>query len=74
MSTMPATEKIERIYRLRAGLLDMRNSVAPMLAICNQLRRHDFAVKVSEIRPAIGRSANSECGHFSRFRYRAWVV
>jgi magnesium transporter len=50
-STMPAAEKIERIYRLRAGLLDMRNSVLPMLEICNQLRRHDFAVTVVEITP-----------------------
>jgi len=50
-STMPAAEKIERIYRLRAGLLEMRNSVAPMLEICNQLRRHDFTVKVSKITP-----------------------
>jgi magnesium transporter len=49
--TTPAVEKIERVYRLRAGLLDMRNSVAPMLEICNQLRRHDFAAKVSAITP-----------------------
>jgi len=32
-SVMPAVEKIERIYRLRAGLLEMRNSVSPMLEI-----------------------------------------
>jgi magnesium transporter len=50
-STMPAAEKIERIYRLRAGLLEMRKSVAPMLKICNQLRRHDFPVKAFEITP-----------------------
>jgi magnesium transporter len=50
-STMPAAEKIERIYRLRAGLLEMRNSVSPMLEICNQLRRHDFTIKVAKIRP-----------------------
>lgn len=30
-STMPAAEKIERIYRLRAGLLNMRNAVSPMI-------------------------------------------
>jgi magnesium transporter len=50
-SAMPTAEKIERIYRLRAGLLEMRNSVAPMLEICNQLRRHDFVVKVAKITP-----------------------
>ena len=50
-STMPATEKIERIYRLRAGLLDMRHAVSPMVEICNQLRRHEFAVKANKIRP-----------------------
>jgi magnesium transporter len=48
---VPAVEKIERIYRLRAGLLEMRNSVSPMLEICNQLRRHDFAIMVSKITP-----------------------
>jgi magnesium transporter len=41
-SAMPARDKIERIYRLRAGLLNMRHAVAPMIEICNQLRRHDF--------------------------------
>ena len=50
-STMPATEKIERIYRLRAGLLNMRHAVAPMIEICNQLRRHDFPGRSSAIRP-----------------------
>jgi magnesium transporter len=50
-STMPATEKIERIYRLRAGLLDMRHAISPMVEICNQLRRHDFAIKAAKIRP-----------------------
>ena len=50
-STMPATEKIERIYRLRAGLLDMRHAVSPMVEICNQLRRHDFAIKAAKISP-----------------------
>jgi magnesium transporter len=50
-STMPATDKIERIYRLRAGLLNMRNAVSPMIEICNQLRRHDFAVKSGKIGP-----------------------
>ena len=50
-STMPAAEKIERIYRLRAGLLEMRNAVSPMLEICNQLQRHDFAIKAAKIRP-----------------------
>jgi len=41
-SAMPAREEIERIYRLRSGLLNMRHAVAPMIEICNQLRRHDF--------------------------------
>ena len=50
-STMPATEKIERIYRLRAGLLNMRHAVGPMIEICNQLRRHDFPGRSSAIRP-----------------------
>jgi magnesium transporter len=39
-SATPARDKIERIYRLRAGLLNMRHAVAPMIEICNQLRRH----------------------------------
>jgi magnesium transporter len=47
-SAMPAQEKIERIYRLRAGLLNMRHAVAPMI---NQLRRHDFPVRTSAIKP-----------------------
>ena len=50
-STMPAAEKIERIYRLRAGLLNMRHAVAPMIEICNQLRRHDFPGRSSAIKP-----------------------
>jgi len=50
-SVLPAREKIERIYRLRAGLLDMRHAVSPMIEICNQLRRHDFAARSSAIRP-----------------------
>ena len=50
-SAMPAAEKIERIYRLRAGLLNMRHAVAPMIEICNQLRRHDFAGRSSAIKP-----------------------
>ena len=50
-SKMPAREKIERIYRLRSGLLKMRHSVAPMIEICNQLRRHDFPASSSAIRP-----------------------
>jgi magnesium transporter len=50
-STMPAREKIERIYRLRAGLLNMRHAVAPMIEICNQLRRHDFPARSSAIKP-----------------------
>lgn len=44
-SVLPAREKIERIYRLRAGLLDMRHAVSPMIEICNQLRRHDFPAR-----------------------------
>jgi magnesium transporter len=50
-SVMPAAEKIERIYRLRAGLLAMRNAVSPMIEICNQLRRHEFRVIETPIRP-----------------------
>ena len=50
-SVMPAREKIERIYRMRAGLLNMRHAVAPMIEICNQLRRHDFPARTSAIRP-----------------------
>jgi hypothetical protein len=47
---MPARDKIERIYRLRAGLLNMRHAVAPMIEICNQLRRHDFPGRSSAIK------------------------
>jgi magnesium transporter len=50
-SAMPAREKIERIYRLRAGLLNMRRAVSPMIEICNQLRRHDFPGRSSAIKP-----------------------
>jgi magnesium transporter len=50
-SAMPASEKIERIYRLRAGLLNMRHAVSPMIEICNQLRRHDFPGRSSAIKP-----------------------
>jgi len=50
-SAMPAREKIERIYRLRAGLLNMRHAVSPMIEICNQLRRHHFSASSSAIRP-----------------------
>jgi magnesium transporter len=50
-SVLPAREKIERIYRLRAGLLNMRHTVAPMIGICNQLRRRDFPARSSAIRP-----------------------
>ncbi len=50
-STVPAQEKIERIYRLRAGLLKMSQSVVPMIEICNQLGRHDFPARSSAIRP-----------------------
>jgi magnesium transporter len=50
-SAMPAREKIERIYRLRAGLLNMRHAVSPMIEICNQLRRHDFPGRSSAIKP-----------------------
>ena len=50
-SVMPAAEKIERTYRLRAGLLNMRHAVSPMIEICNQLRRHDFPARSSAIRP-----------------------
>lgn len=41
-SAIPAKERIERIYRLRAGLLKMSQSVVPMIEICNQLGRHEF--------------------------------
>src|SRR6266404_7738364 len=50
-SAMPAREKIERIFRLRAGLLNMRHAVSPMIEICNQLRRHHFSASSSAIRP-----------------------
>jgi magnesium transporter len=50
-SSVPAREKIERIYRLRAGLLNMRHAVSPMIEICNQLRRHDFPGRSSAIKP-----------------------
>jgi magnesium transporter len=50
-SAVPAREKIERIYRLRSGLLNMRHAVAPMIEICNQLRRHDFPGRTSAIKP-----------------------
>ena len=50
-SAMPAQEKIERIYRLRAGLLKMSQSVVPMIEICNQLGRHDFPARSSAIKP-----------------------
>jgi magnesium transporter len=50
-SAIPAQEKIERIYRLRAGLLNMRHAVAPMIEICNQLRRHDFPGRSAAIKP-----------------------
>ena len=50
-SALPPREKIERIYRLRAGLLKMRHSVAPMIEICNQLRRHEFPASSAAIRP-----------------------
>jgi magnesium transporter len=53
-SAMPAREKIERIYRLRAGLLNMRHAVSPMIEICNQLRRHDFPGRSSAIKPYLG--------------------
>jgi magnesium transporter len=50
-SALPPRDKIERIYRLRAGLLKMRHSVAPMLEIANQLRRHEFPTSSVAIRP-----------------------
>jgi magnesium transporter len=50
-SAIPAREKIERIYRLRAGLLNMRHAVSPMIEICNQLRRHHFSGRSSAIKP-----------------------
>jgi magnesium transporter len=50
-SVTAATEKIERTYRLRASLLNMRHAVSPMIEICNQLRRHDFPARSSAIRP-----------------------
>jgi magnesium transporter len=48
---MQEKKKIERIYRLRAGLLNMRHAVSPMIEICNQLRRHHFSGGSSAIRP-----------------------
>jgi magnesium transporter len=42
---------IERIYRLRAGLLRMRHAVLPMIEISNQLARHDFSVTATAITP-----------------------
>jgi magnesium transporter len=50
-SAIPARENIERIYRLRAGLLNMRHAVSPMIEICNHLRRHDFPARSSAIKP-----------------------
>src|SRR5271166_1103804 len=50
-SAIPAEAKIERIFRLRAGLLNMRHAVSPMTEICNQLRRHNFPVTGAAIRP-----------------------
>ncbi len=50
-SAVPARERIERIYRLRSGLLNMRHAVSPMIEICNQLRRHDFPGRSSAIKP-----------------------
>jgi magnesium transporter len=50
-SATPARDKIERIYRLRAGLLNMRHAVAPVIEICNQLRRHDFPGRSAAIKP-----------------------
>jgi magnesium transporter len=50
-SAVPAREKIERIYRLRAGLLHMRHAVSPMIEIDNQLRRHNFPGGSSAIKP-----------------------
>ena len=50
-SAMPAREKIERIYRLRAGLLKLRHAGSPMIEICNQQRRHDFPGRTGAIKP-----------------------
>src|SRR5215831_6547001 len=50
-SPVPPHDKIKRIYRLRAGLLNMRHAVSPMIEICNQLRRHDFPGRSRAIRP-----------------------
>ena len=50
-SALPPRGNIEHIYRLRASLLKMRHSVAPMIEICNQLRRHEFPASSAAIRP-----------------------
>jgi magnesium transporter len=50
-SSSPTDANIERLYRLRAGLLKMRHAVSPMLEICNRLRRHDFAATAADIAP-----------------------
>jgi hypothetical protein len=58
-TVMPTREKIERIYRLRAGLLNMRHAFSPMIEICNQLGRDP-------------RGAGSHCQHLrDEFRIHA---
>jgi len=47
----PASEKIERIYRLRAQLVTMRRAVSAMVEISNRLGRHELPVMASSIRP-----------------------
>ena len=49
--TAPADENIERLYRLRAGLLHMRQAVSPMMELCNRLGRHDFSSTAADIMP-----------------------
>jgi magnesium transporter len=44
-------ENIERIYRLRAGLLQMRRAVSPMVEICSRLSRHDLPIISAAILP-----------------------
>lgn len=44
-------ENIERIYRLRAGLQQMRRAISPMVEICNRLTRHDLPIIATAILP-----------------------
>lgn len=45
----PASEKIERIYRLRVELQRMRRVVSPMLEISTRLGRHEFAADATAV-------------------------